>query len=149
MALEYPDIITARSLLSAGPMQAILEPSNAPIVGRVNAGQVLNKVYGGDQDYFYAQSPRYLATQVSKTDKNRIILRQITGNGDPVCPLDVRFAEHVTMLGMNIQSSELEGVDHNPQELFKALSVSEGYWAFFTRSSEILTSNSNNRDKSF
>ncbi|MEO1576430.1 MAG: alpha/beta hydrolase-fold protein [Pseudomonadota bacterium] len=57
LGLKYPERFGAVSMLSAGPLQPVLDPENAPIVGRKNAQQVLDTVYNGDPDVFHAQSP--------------------------------------------------------------------------------------------
>ncbi|MEN7344320.1 MAG: alpha/beta hydrolase-fold protein, partial [Pseudomonadota bacterium] len=79
LGLKYPDIFGAVSMLSAGPLQPVLDPENAPIVGRDHATRMINEVYGGDLDYFSAQSPWHLATTLPDDQRDDLRLRMIVG----------------------------------------------------------------------
>ncbi|MEO0422699.1 MAG: alpha/beta hydrolase-fold protein [Pseudomonadota bacterium] len=131
LGLKYPQLFGAASMLSAGPMQEVLDPEQAPIVGRAHAQDVLDRVYGGDQEYFRSQSPWALAGQYAESLPESFSLRLIVGDSDPVLGPNKRFSARLTELGIAHSYMELEGVGHSPRELFGALRVSPEYWAFF------------------
>ena len=62
LGFKYPELFRAVSIMGGGPLQAdLLE--NAPRAGRSRAAEVLERVYGGDREYFRSVSPRALATE--------------------------------------------------------------------------------------
>ena len=65
LGFKFPEMFRAVSIVGAGPMQA--ELIQAPRAGRKRAAELLAKVYGGDQAYFCAVSPRTLAEQNAET----------------------------------------------------------------------------------
>lgn len=132
LAFKYPEQFGALSMLSAGPLQPVLDPDNAPIVGRANARQVLDRVFGGDPAYFRAQSPWALAEANPARLRNTLAIRMIVGADDPVRADNARFSAHLDALGISHGFETLPGVGHSPRALFAALRASDDYWAFFT-----------------
>ncbi len=63
LGFKYPEMFRAVSIVGAGPMQA--ELIQAPRAGRKRAAEVLAKVYGSDQAYFRAVSPRTLDVKLT------------------------------------------------------------------------------------
>jgi pimeloyl-ACP methyl ester carboxylesterase len=63
LGFKYPEVFRAVSIVGAGPMQA--ELIQAPRAGRKRAAEVLAKVYGSDQAYFRAVSPRTLDVKLT------------------------------------------------------------------------------------
>lgn len=131
LGLKHHELFGAVSMLSAGPLQPVLDPENAPIVGREHAARMINTVYGGDIDYFRAQSPWQLATEVPEASRSQLQLRLIVGAKDPVLPFNRNFSEHLTNLGIEHTLVVLPGVGHDPRSLFQALPNSEAYVSFF------------------
>ncbi|MEL7296701.1 MAG: alpha/beta hydrolase-fold protein [Pseudomonadota bacterium] len=131
LGFRYPEMFGAISILSGGPLQPVLDPTNAPIVGQKNAQRVLDQIYDGDPEIFRAQSPWQLATEMSEEARATIVVRQIVGDKDPVFVFNQRFAEHLNSLDIPHRMDVLQGIDHQPQLLFQALIASESYWSFF------------------
>ena len=48
LGMLYPEIFGAISMINPGPMQPVLDPKNAPIVGQAGAIATLEDVFGGD-----------------------------------------------------------------------------------------------------
>ena len=130
LLFKYPHVFGAASMLSAGPLQARLDPDDAPIVGRQHAAKVLREIYGNDGDYFYQQSPWYLATKIAEAARASVVLRITVGDADPVFPANEAFVAHLESLSIPHQFDVLPGVGHAPRQLFQALAASDAYWDF-------------------
>jgi enterochelin esterase-like enzyme len=61
LGFKYTELFSALSIMGGGPLQA--ELIQAPRAGRLRAAELLQKVYGGDQEYFRSVSPRRLAKE--------------------------------------------------------------------------------------
>lgn len=131
LGLRHPGVFGAASMLSAGPMQEILDPRDAPIVGAAAAQATIDRVYGGDSAYFQAQSPWSLAERTSSATREHLVLRQFVGGDDGVLEQNLRFSAHLDALGIPHALIVLPGVDHSPPALFGALADDERYWSFF------------------
>lgn len=131
LAFKFPELFGAVSMLSAGPLQEVLRVEDAPIVGAKGAQVVLDRVYGGDLDYFRTQSPWVLAEQNAAAIRDKVVVRQIVGEQDGVLKHNQMFSRRLTELGIDHTFEVLEGVGHTPRDLFAALAESESYWAFF------------------
>ncbi|NQY14900.1 MAG: esterase family protein [Henriciella sp.] len=127
--LKYPDMFAAISMLNPGPMQSAMDVDNAPIVGRERAQQIFDTVYGGDQDYFQAQSPWQLATAFTETGPHALEIRLILGANDPIAAVNQDFSAHLDSLSIEHELILLEDAGHNPRQMFAALG--EDYWDFF------------------
>jgi enterochelin esterase-like enzyme len=127
LGFKYPNTFRAVSIVGAGPMQKDL--LDAPRAGKARATQVLDRVYGGDKDYFYAVSPLKLAEKnASKLMKNSMI-RVVIGSADETLPANEAFHEHLKMLKIPHAWTVLPGVGHDPMAVLKALG--EDNWAFY------------------
>ena len=129
LGLKHPDLFAAVSMLNPGPLQPVLDPERAPIAGRQAAREVLERVYGGDLDYFYAQSPWFLAETYSKREDYSVAFRHYIGGDDPMLEVNRAFSKHLNDLGIDHQFEVLEGVRHSPASMFGALG--DSYWEFF------------------
>jgi len=110
-----------------GPLQADLR--DAPRVGRRRAADVLERVYGGDPEYFRSVSPRRLAEQHVDALRNGAIIRQVCGDEDETFAANRDFHEHLERLGIPHAWIVLPGVDHDPLATLAALGDSN--WAFY------------------
>ncbi|MEN7344326.1 MAG: alpha/beta hydrolase-fold protein, partial [Pseudomonadota bacterium] len=131
LGLKYVDTFGAVSMLSPGPLQPVLDPENAPIVGRDHATRMINDVYGGDLDYFRAQSPWHLATTLNEEQRHGMRLRMIVGASDPVLPFNKQFSAHLDTLGVPHTLTVIPDVGHDPRAFFMALARSDVYVSFF------------------
>lgn len=131
LAFKYPELFGAVSMLSAGPLQEVLRVEEAPRRSAEAAQATLDRVYGGDLDYFRTQSPWVLAEQNVATIREQVVVRQIVGEQDEVLENNQLFSRHLAELGIDHTFEVLPGVGHSPRDLFAALAERESYWAFF------------------
>lgn len=134
---KYPEMFTAISMLNPGPMQQILDINNAPIVGREGAQNVIDRVYGGDMDYFRAQSPWHLAELNTEDIKSQLKIRLLLGERDEITINNIAFSERLKGLNIEHQLVILANAGHNPREMFGALG--DNYWSFFDRAFDVQT----------
>ena len=125
---KYPQMFGAISMLNPGPMQEVLDPNDAPIVGAAGAQAVLDRVFSNDLDYFRSQSPWVLAESYA-ANQDRVLMRMIIGEMDPTVETNRGFSARLTDLGIPHTLRVLPGVNHSPRTLFPALG--DSYWEFF------------------
>ncbi len=130
LGFKYPEVFGAVSMLNAGPLQEVLDPQDAPTAGPTTAQATLDRVYGGDPEYFRSQSPWVLAEQNAAAIRSKVAVRQIIGAQDALLENNRRFSEHLTALKIPHAFEVLQGVSHgSPRATFAALG--ESYWEFF------------------
>jgi enterochelin esterase-like enzyme len=127
LGFKYPEIFGAVSMMGAGPMQ--LDFTETPRVGPRGREQILNAVYGGDLEYFKAQSPWRLAEQNAAAVRGRTPVRQVIGGIDSTLEFNRIFHEHLAELNVPHTFTVLPGVDHNPTQVMDALG--EANWEFY------------------
>jgi len=126
---KYPDLFGAISMFNPGPMQEILIPSEAPLAGKAKAQKTLDRVYGGDSDYFRELSPWDIAAKNADNIRGTLAIRMVLGGSDPSLPNNKKFSEHLEKLGIAHTLIILEDAGHSPKEMFSALG--DQYWDFF------------------
>ncbi len=127
LGFKYTDLFRAVSIMGGGPLQA--ELIQAPRAGRQRAAEVLNQVYGGDQDYFKTVSPRRIAEQNAEVISKDSLVRQVCGDKDETFGTNRDFHEHLERLKIPHTWTVLPGVDHNPMKTLEALGDSN--WLFY------------------
>jgi poly(3-hydroxybutyrate) depolymerase len=127
LGFKYPDLFRAVSIMGGGPLQA--ELIQAPRAGRQRAAEVLQQVYGGDQEYFKSVSPRRLAEQNTEAIIKGSLIRQVCGDQDETFGPNRDFHEHLERLRIPHNWTVLPGVDHNPMKTLEALGDSN--WVFY------------------
>jgi enterochelin esterase-like enzyme len=119
LGFKYPELFKGISIMGGGPLQA--ELIQTPRAGRQRAAEILQKVYGGDQEYFKSVSPRQLAEVNAKTLRTDSVIRQVCGDQDETYSNNIAFHQHLDKLGIPHRWQILEGVDHNPMKTLAAL----------------------------
>ncbi len=127
LGFKYPEMFRAVSIVGAGPMQA--ELIQAPRAGRQRAAEVLSKVYGGDQAYFRAVSPRVLAAQNADAISKDSLVRMVIGDKDETFVSNREFHEHLDRLKIPHSWTVLPGVAHDPMGVLNAMG--DDNWAFY------------------
>ena len=127
LGFKFPELFRAVSIVGAGPLQP--ELVQAPRAGRQRAAEVLQKVYGGDQDYFRSVSPRRFAGQNAKTIAGGSLVRMVIGDQDETFANNRAFHEHLEHLGVPHAWTVLNGVAHDPMGVLDALG--DKNWAFY------------------
>jgi S-formylglutathione hydrolase FrmB len=127
LGFKYPELFRAVSIVGAGPLQP--ELIQAPRAGRKRAAEVLQKVYGGDQAYFRAVSPRHLAEQNAPALKESSLIRLVIGDQDETYPANRDFHDHLTRLAIPHTYTVLPGIPHDPMGVLRALG--DDNWTFY------------------
>jgi polyhydroxybutyrate depolymerase len=127
LGFKFPEMFRAVSIVGAGPMQA--ELIQAPRAGRKRAAEVLAKVYGGDQAYFRAVSPRVLAEENAEAITKGSLVRVVIGDKDETFAPNKAFHEHLERLKIPHTWTVLPGVAHDPMGVLSAMG--DDNWAFY------------------
>ena len=126
---KYPELFTAISMLNPGPMQEVLVPEEVPLVGREKAQIILDKVYGGDIEYFRTLSPWQITSNNASKIRGTVDIRIILGGTDPSLQNNKKFSTHLNNLKIKHTVRILENAGHSPKAIFGALQ--DDYWEFF------------------
>jgi poly(3-hydroxybutyrate) depolymerase len=129
LGFKYTDLFRTISIMGGGPLQA--ELIQAPRAGRLRAAELLQKVYGGDQEYFRSVSPRRLAKENAEAITNGSLIRMVCGDQDETFSNNRAFHEHLETLAIPHTWTVLEGIDHNPMRTLEALGDSN--WQFYSQ----------------
>lgn len=127
LGFKFPEMFRAVSIVGAGPMQE--ELVQAPRAGRQRAAEVLSKVYGGEQAYFRAVSPRTIATQNADAITKGSLVRVVIGDKDETFENNRRFHEHLESLKIPNTWTVLPGITHDPMGVLRAMG--DDNWAFY------------------
>ena len=127
LGFKYTNLFSALSIMGGGPLQA--ELIQAPRAGRLRAAELLQKVYGGDQEYFRSVSPRRLATENAEAITRGSLIRMVCGDQDETFINNLAFHEHLEKLAIPHSWTVLKGIDHNPMRTLEALGDSN--WQFY------------------
>jgi S-formylglutathione hydrolase FrmB len=128
LGFKFPETFRAVSIVGAGPLQSDLI-EGAPRVGRRRAAEVLERVYGGDGDFFRAVSPRALAEHNAAAITAGSLVRIVCGDADETFANNRAFHEHLERLGIPHAWITLPGVPHDPARVLDALG--DDNWAFY------------------
>lgn len=129
LGFKYTELFRGISIMGGGPLQS--ELIQAPRAGRQRAAEVLDKVYGGDQEYFRNVSPRRLTEQNAKAIRELSIIRHVCGDQDETFANNQDFHLWMDKLEIPHTWTVLEGVDHNPMKTLEALG--ESNWDFYRK----------------
>jgi poly(3-hydroxybutyrate) depolymerase len=127
LGFKYPDLFRAVSMMGSGPLQENL--LDAPRASRRRAEEVLDRVYGGDPDYFRSVSPRTLAERQANAIARGSLVRMVCGDQDNLLANNRAFHEHLERLGIPHSWTVLPGVDHDPLGTLEALGDTN--WGFY------------------
>jgi enterochelin esterase-like enzyme len=127
LGFKYPELFRAVSIMGAGPMQESLHTT--PRASRVQAHELLARVYGGSQDTFLAASPRTIARMNAQTLMQSSLIRVVIGDRDETYANNAAFHAHLTSLKIPHEWTVLPSVGHDPVAVMKALG--DANWAFY------------------
>jgi S-formylglutathione hydrolase FrmB len=77
---KHPEVFRAVSIMGGGPLQP--ELTRTPRASRIQAQELLRRVYGGDQAIFRAASPRVLAANNAEAIARDSLVRVVIGDRD-------------------------------------------------------------------
>jgi poly(3-hydroxybutyrate) depolymerase/enterochelin esterase-like enzyme len=127
LGFKYPDLFASVSIMGGGPLQANL--LDAPRAGQRRAAEVLQRVYGGDPEYFTRVSPRWLAEANAQKLAEGSRIRLVCGDQDETFAANESFHQHLEKLSIPHSWQVLPGLDHNPMKTLEALGDSN--WEFY------------------
>jgi poly(3-hydroxybutyrate) depolymerase len=127
LGFKHHDLFRSISIMGGGPLQA--ELIQTPRAGRQRAAEVLQQVYGGNQEYFKSVSPRRLAEQHAKSLAEKSLVRVVCGDQDETFNNNLAFHQHLEMLAIPHVWIVLKGIDHNPLKTLEALG--DANWTFY------------------
>ena len=128
LGFAYPEMFRGVSIMGGGPLQAALL-DDAPRAGRRRAQEVLDRVYGGDQEYFRSVSPRVIAERQAAAIRRGSLVRVVCGDRDETFANNCEFHEHLERLGIPHAWIVLAGVEHDPLGTLEALG--DDTWSFY------------------
>lgn len=128
LGLKHSELFHAVSIMGGGPLQADLL-ADAPRAGRRRALEVLQRVYGGDQEYFRSVSPRVLAERHAEAVRQGSLIRLVCGDRDETFANNCDFHEYLQRLGIPHTWTVLPGVGHDPLRTLETLGDSN--WDFY------------------
>lgn len=127
LGFKHHERFAAVSLLGGGPLQP--DFNETPRVGARGREQVFNAVYGGDMEYYRAQSPWRIAEQNAAVLRTGMLIRQVVGERDETLRFNRDFHVHLTSLEIPHRYLQLPGIGHNPTAVLRAMA--EGNWDFY------------------
>jgi enterochelin esterase-like enzyme len=128
LGFKFPELFGAVSVMGAGPLQPDLR-ADAPRAGRARVDELMERVYGGDPDYFRRVSPRALAELNAARLAEGSRVRLVVGTSDETYANNAAFHAHLQSLGIPHEWIVLEGVEHNPMRALQALG--DRHWEFY------------------
>lgn len=129
LGFKHVELFRAVSIMGGGPLQP--ELLQTPRAGRQRAAEILERVYGGDQEYFRSVSPRRLAEQNAVAIREDSLIRQVIGDRDETFANNRDFHRHLESLDIPHEWVVLAGVEHDPFETLEALG--DAHWSFYRK----------------
>jgi enterochelin esterase-like enzyme len=127
LGFKYPELFCAVSILAGGPLQ--LDFRETPRAGPRQREQILQAVFGGDLEYFKAQSPWRITEGNVAALQHGLQVRQVIGDRDETLRFNRDFHEHLMQLHIPHTFTVLPGVPHDPMKLLDALGDTN--WEFY------------------
>jgi poly(3-hydroxybutyrate) depolymerase len=124
---KYPEMFRAVSIMGAGPMQETL--TKTPRASKVQAEELLARVYGGSQERFLEVSPRTLARINADAITKGSLVRMVIGDRDETYENNVAFHRHLESLKIPHEWRVLPGIGHDPMAVI--LELGDAHWAFY------------------
>jgi enterochelin esterase-like enzyme len=120
LGFKYPELFAAISVLAGGPMD--LEFKGPRATGNpAERERILQSVYGGDMEYFKAQSPWRLAEANASKLKERLKIRIAIGEEDFTLPANRVLSAQLKKGGISHQFTTVPKVGHDTLALLKGL----------------------------
>jgi enterochelin esterase-like enzyme len=127
LGFKHHDLFGAVSILGGGPLQR--DFNEAPRAGPRGRDQVLQAVFGGDMEYYRAQSPWQIAEQNAARLRAGLLVRQVIGDRDETLRFNRDFHDHLTKLEIPHSFTVLPGIPHSPMAVLNALG--EANWDLY------------------
>jgi acetyl esterase/lipase len=128
LGFKYPELFAAVSIFAGGPLD--LEFQGPRATGNpAERERILQATFGGDLNYFRAQSPFTIAERNAAAIQGRVRVRQVVGSRDNTAELNRFYSTHLRKLGVDHEFVEVPGVGHDTMALLQALD--DRLWEFY------------------
>jgi enterochelin esterase-like enzyme len=129
IGLKFSGMFRGLSMMSAGALQQdFLNDENALIPLSVRE-TIFSNVYGNDEEYYTAQSPRRQAELSANSMPSGFVIRMIVGNEDPMLTNNQELAAHFSSLNIARFYRELPGVGHDALQVLTGIGPAN--WQFY------------------
>jgi enterochelin esterase-like enzyme len=130
LGFKYHDLFGAVSILAGGPLDLELKGPRAT-ANPEERERILKTVFGGDLEYFKAQSPWILAEQNAEAVCGKTCIRMATGTRDSTFGLNLKLSQHLQKLNIPHTFTASPDVGHDPMALLNALG--DANWEFYRK----------------
>ena len=130
LGFKYPELFGAVSIMGGGPLQETL--TRTPRASRKQVDELMQEVYGGDQDYFLAVSPRRYAAENAALIARDSRVRVVVGSRDNTFDNNLEFHEYLADLDIPHDWIVIQGVGHDPMSLLQTMG--DRHWSFYRES---------------
>ena len=127
LGFKYPELFGAVSIMGGGPLQETL--TRTPRASRKQVNELMQEVYGGDQDYFLAVSPRHHAAENAAAIARDSRVRVVVGSRDNTFDNNLEFHEYLADLDIPHDWIVIQGVGHDPMILLQTMG--DRHWSFY------------------
>ena len=127
LGFKYPELFGAVSIMGGGPLQETL--TRTPRASRKQVDELMQEVYGGDQDYFLAVSPRHHAAENAAAIARDSRVRVVVGSRDNTFDNNLEFHEYLADLDIPHDWIVIQGVGHDPMSLLQTMG--DRHWSFY------------------
>ena len=128
LGFKYHDLFGSISILAGGPLDLELKGPRATANPKERE-RILQTAFGGDLEYFKAQSPWMLAEQNADAIRSNTRIRMATGESDSTLKLNRQLSAHLKVLGIPHTFTAVPGIAHNSIALQDALG--DANWQFY------------------
>jgi esterase/lipase superfamily enzyme len=104
---------------------------------KAKGNEVFETIYGGDNEYFQANSPWILVEKNAKAIRDKTHIRIVVGDKDPLLKRNRDFHALLEKMEILHQFDEIPGVGHNSGPLYDGLGVRAA--AFYDKAFEGVT----------
>jgi enterochelin esterase-like enzyme len=133
LGFKFSDLFGTVSILAGGPLD--LEFKGPRATGNPKEREsILQSTFGGDLDYYKAQSPLTVAEKYAAAVKDKTRVRIAVGSRDFTADLNRAYSEHLKKLKITHDFIEVPGVAHDTMALLKGLGNSN--WEFYRKAFE-------------
>ena len=130
LGFKFSDLFGTVSILAGGPLD--LEFKGPRAIGNPKEREnILQNTFGGNLDYYKAQSPLTVAEKYSTTVKDKTHVRMAVGSRDFTADLNRAYSEHLKKLKITHDFTEVPGVPHETLALLKGLG--DANWVFYRK----------------
>jgi len=128
LGMKFPMVFGALSCLAGGPLDLDFQGPRTK-ANPAEREHILRTTFGGDLDYFRAQSPLTLAENHAAAVRGKVIVRVAVGSRDFTAALNRDFTSHLKKLQIVHTYVEVPGVGHETLPLLRGLGDEQ--WQFY------------------